>query len=494
LVDRNSEKNKQSNLDELSEIEESSKSKLEISTGSELSLEFQEVDLDKLDPDEVLGELFEKINPLTIPAVLIGVILLIISYTNILDGHLAGTLIVGFTGGLSFVFGCSELIIFAVKGIGKKLNWSQYFMGIMAAIGADSSDVVVVSILLVRAKRLIETGGADNIALATKLTSISFTLVLMTVLINTLILGVTMIVVSRRKPFKLPKELTNTESNLLLAIAMFSFIFIAFGFTHTSLNIQEFDRAFEGVMGLALLTFYIIFIGFLIGDARQKRSERVGPQILISEYFPEDENNHKPVEKEITDEVKKPHKRRFFKGLFNKNGNDEDEDAEQYVSLRRFPWYIILLAFTVGIAGIIFGGDLISSSIVSAIELYDLPILLYSVIVGFVSSAPEMTITFRALRDPERESTEIGLVHQISSVNQTFFLLFGFPLVLAAIINIDIPAALDTTLVFAMIFAISLALHLMIIDDNHFDRVEGTLILLASLTGIIALGVIGYLL
>jgi hypothetical protein len=34
-------------------------------------------------------------------------------------------------------------------------------------------------------------------------------------------------------------------------------------------------------------------------------------------------------------------------------------------------------------------------------------------------------------------------------------------------------------------------LHLTIIDDNHFDRVEGVLILLASLTSLLALGVVG---
>ena len=52
----------------------------------------------------------------------------------------------------------------------------------------------------------------------------------------------------------------------------------------------------------------------------------------------------------------------------------------------------------------------------------------------------------------------------------------------------------DTTLVFAGIFAISLALHLTIIDDNHFDRVEGALILFTSITSLLALATIGGLL
>ncbi|MHA1356465.1 MAG: hypothetical protein ACTSR1_14985, partial [Candidatus Heimdallarchaeota archaeon] len=100
------------------------------------NIEFQEVDLDQLDADEVIEELFEKINPITIPSIIIGVILLIISYTSLLDNTQIGSILVGFVGGLAFVFGCSELIIFGVKGIGQKFGWSVYFMGIIAAIGA----------------------------------------------------------------------------------------------------------------------------------------------------------------------------------------------------------------------------------------------------------------------------------------------------------------------------------------------------------------------
>lgn len=445
-----------------------------------------EIELDQLEADEAVGELFEKINPLTIPSIIVGIVLLIITFTKVLDGHPIGTIIVGFSGGLAFVFGCSELIIFGVKGIGQKLNWSQYFMGIIAAIGADISDVVVVTILLTRAKKLSATGLAENIALANDLTLTSITLVLTTVLINTLILGVTMLVLTRKKPFKLPQALTNTESNLVLAMTIFSLMLMAYGFTHNSLDIAQFDRAFEGVIGVALLSFYILFIVFMIGDAKTKSTGKIGPQTLITEYFPE-ENDH---EHEKEDGVPQENKlKNFIKNIFGKN--HEDEEGEQFVALRRFPWYILVIAFAVGIAGIVSGGTMISGSIESGLEIISLPILVYSVIVGFVSSAPEATITMRAILDPEKEDVEIGLVHQVSSINQTFFLLFGFPFLFASIINVDIPVALDTTLVFTGIFVISLALHLTIIDDNHFDRVEGMLILLASLTSLLALGVVG---
>jgi len=489
LVD-NDPKNKSDSL--LSQEKNLKKPSIETKSKIDNILSFKEIDLDKLEPDEVLGELFEKINPLSIPAVIIGIILLILSYMSFLNGFLIAKIVIGFIGGLSFVFGCSELIIFGVKGIGKKLNWSEYFMGIIAAIGADSSDVVVVSILLVKAKRLAETGTSENIKLAHNLTSISITLVLTSVLINMLILGVTIFIVARKKPYKLPKELSQTESNLVLAMTIFSFIFLVFGFTQTSLDIVQFDRAFEGIMGISLLVFYLVFIIFLIGDAKEKRTEKIGSQLFISEYFPEDENDIQDIKLEDNVLKKKRSLKSFIRRIFKKES--ANNEGEQFVALRRFPWYIIILAFIIGITGIIFGGTLISNSIVTAIDSYQLPILVYSVIIGFVSSAPEMTITFRALRDPAKENIQIGLVHQISSVNQTFFLLFGLPFLLAAILNVDVPAILDTTLVFSGIFALSLTLHLTIIDDNHFDRLEGALIFVASIVSILALAVIGGLL
>ncbi|MCF2143937.1 MAG: hypothetical protein K9W42_09570 [Candidatus Heimdallarchaeota archaeon] len=446
-----------------------------------------EVDLDLLEPEEVFEELFEKLNPLTIPTVVLGVILLIINFTNVLDGYPISKMIIGFVGGLSFIFGCSELIIFGVKGIANKFNWSPYFMGIVAAIGADSSDIVVVSILLLRAKKLLATGDADKILLGNELALTSITFLLTTVLINLLILGITMIVVSRKKPFKLPPELSSTESNLILGMAIFSFILITFGFTHNSIGIAQFDRVFQGVIGSALLLFYFMFILFLIGDAKQKRSTKIGPQVLISEYFPEEEELKKHPSPQ-----KSQRKERFIQRVikfFKKDNNQEEK--EQYIALRRFPIYVLIITFTVGIAGIFFGGKMISESIEFALVQYKLPILLYSVIVGFVSTAPEMSITFRTIVKPEAEDTKIGLIHQVSSVNQTFFLLFGFPFLFASILNIYIPVALDTTLVFTGIFAISLALHLMIIDDNQFDRVEGTLILIASIASLLSLAIIG---
>ena len=56
---------------------------------------------------------------------------------------------------------------------------------------------------------------------------------------------------------------------------------------------------------------------------------------------------------------------------------------------------------------------MISDSIESGLGIFELPILVYCVIIGFVSSAPEATITMRTILNPEKEDTEIGLVHQV---------------------------------------------------------------------------------
>ncbi|MBD3190023.1 MAG: hypothetical protein GF308_05245 [Candidatus Heimdallarchaeota archaeon] len=469
-------------------------------------IEIQEVELDLLELDEAIEELFEKINPLTIPSVFLGVILLIISYTVPMGIIL--TMIVGFAGGLSFVFGCSELIIIGVKGIGKKFGWSEYFMGIVTAVGADSSDVVVVTILLFRSKTL----GESELATDLQLTSITY--VLTTVLINSLILGITMIVVSRKGPFQLPRELSFTESNVVLAMTIFSFILMIFGITHETIALPSFDIVFQAIIGGSLLIFYIIFVVFLIRQTNKDGLIRTGPQTLISEYFADEESKRERREQDtienVEHEIKATKKvqtapqdnipeqvwyKQLVKRIFRNGGGDDER--EQLIALRRFPWYILFLIFIIGIAGILFGGNMLSNSIEIGLSELSVPILVYVVVVGLVASTPEMTITLRAILTPDIEnedSIKIGLVHQVSSLDQTFFVLFGFPFLFASFINITIPVALDLTLVFAGIFVISLGLHLTIIDDNKFDMLEGALILLTSISSLLALASVGDLL
>jgi hypothetical protein len=370
-------------------------------------------------------------------------------------------------------------------------------MGIMAAIGADSSDIVVVMVLMMRARRLTLTGEPANITFADSLILTSFTYVLTTVLINTLVLGITMMALSRKKPFKLPRELSFTESNIVLGMAIMSFVLLSFAISHSAVGIEEFDRIFQGVIGFALLFFYAIFIIHLRHEAKEKTKTSLGHQTVITEYYPEDGLNNSKPKKE------KPPENQLIIGLglvirsiiksFKKE-EDVDDESDQFIALRRFPWYIVLVIFLIGITGIIFGGDMLSTAIEKSIDAYDIPILVYCVVVGFVASAPEMTITLRAILNPEKEDTEIGLVHQVSSIDQTFFLLFGLPFLFASLINVNIPVAFDTTLVFSGIFAISFALHLMIIDDGKFDWLEGVLILVASITSLLALAVVGELL
>ncbi|MCK5298534.1 MAG: hypothetical protein KAJ76_06490, partial [Candidatus Heimdallarchaeota archaeon] len=86
---------------------------------------------------------------------------------------------------------------------------------------------------------------------------------------------------------------------------------------------------------------------------------------------------------------------------------------------------------------------------------------------------------------------EVGLVHQVSAINQTFFLLFGIPFVLSGIIDIGIPISMDITIVMGGIFIMSVALSMMISDDNKFDLLEGIVITILSIVSLLALALIG---
>ncbi|MCK5184999.1 MAG: hypothetical protein KAQ95_11885, partial [Candidatus Heimdallarchaeota archaeon] len=160
-------------------------------------------------------------------------------------------------------------------------------------------------------------------------------------------------------------------------------------------------------------------------------------------------------------------------------------------TLRRFPWIIIIALFLVGAGGIIWGGEILASSIEHGIERFETDVLVYAVIVGIVASSPELIVTMRGLLSKDKEKVEVGLVHQVSAINQTFFLLFGIPFVLSGIIDIGIPISMDITIVMGGIFIMSVALSMMISDDNKFDLLEGIVITILSIVSLLALALIG---
>jgi hypothetical protein len=83
------------------------------------------------------------------------------------------------------------------------------------------------------------------------------------------------------------------------------------------------------------------------------------------------------------------------------------------------------------------------------------------------------------------------LVHQVSAINQTFFILFGVPFVISGIFNIGIPVATEITIVMGGIFIMSVAELMMIMDDNKFDLLEGVVITILATVSLLALTLIG---
>ena len=466
--------------------------------------------LENVEPEEAIETLFTNLHISTIVSLLLGIVLMIIFY--VLKGVLGDTihtgawqiihLIIGFVAGLMIVFGASELIILGVKGIQDKLNWNPYIGGIIQAIGAALAELVVIIILLFRSKAVFAVDPDKAFNLSTT----AITLILTTVIVNIFFLGLSMIFVSKEEPFDLPKELTFFEANLILGMMVFSFVIMIYGFYFEFTDIREviggnfeatsFNQVFEIVIGIALILIYFIFIFILMRQLGKKTST---PQTLISEFFPEDDEpkmvepetefqqsrltlESKDKEKLQDDACEQPRKR---------NGNNHKTDQHALATLRRWPWFIIIMIFFLGAGGIIQGGNLLAESIETGIEAFEVNILVYSVIVGIVSSSPELVVTFRGLLSREKELIETGLVHQVSAINQTFYILFGVPFLISGIFLIGIPIALEITIVMGGIFVMSIAVQMMVMDDNKFDLLEGVVITLMSIVSLLALAFIG---
>jgi len=462
--------------------------------------------LEVIEPEEAIGTLFENIHISTIITFILGILFGIFFYlsrsvfASIFPGW--SQVLLGFLAGLLIVFGASEIIILAVKGIKDKLNWNPYLGGILSAIGAALAELVVVTVLLIRSE-------VDN---NPDLATTSITLILTTVIINIFFLGISIIFISRKEPFELPKELTLFESNLVLGMMVFTFVMLLYGFyykfTVGGVVESSFSRGVEIVIGVALLSVYGIFIIILVKRLGKKTST---PQTLITEFFPD--GDEIIIKEPSTDIIQlriiktKAARATTTKGTPKHtepcdseakcNGKNEHDRHHALATLRRFPWIIIILLFVVGAGGVIWGGELLASAIEKGLYVLEVeyqlevPILVYAVVVGTISSSPELIVTFRGLLNPDKEIRQVGLVNQVSAINQTFFILFGFPFLLSGIIGIGIPVSINITIVMGGIFIMATAEVLMIVDDNKFDILEGVVITILASVSLLALALMG---
>jgi hypothetical protein len=422
---------------------------------------------------KALDTLFQDLDKSTLPAIGIGTILLIIFFALEKTHKLnpVRTIILASITGLTLVFGASELIILGVKGIADKLDLGAYVGGIISSFGAALSELVIVIILLIKGKRLIDTGEAENIVTGNEIILTAIVLILTTVLINMFFLGMAMIFTTRKKDFKLPYELTFLETNLVIGMMVFSFLFMIYGFAEKLLLLEgapisnTFNRAFEGIIGSSLFGLYLVFLLFMFMRLRKKEDSL---QIPLSDFFEGPEENEKK-KKDCPKE-------------------EQDNNHHQIVSFRRFPWILVIILFIVGSAGVVFGGDALATGIETGAEEFEnVPVLVYSVIVGLVSTSPELIVTFRGLMNKNKEVQQIGLINQISAINQTFFILFGVPFIISGVLGIGIPMALELTIVFGGIFILAQCIYSMILDDKAFDLFEGVLVTLVAIVSLMVL-------
>jgi hypothetical protein len=452
-----------------------------------------------LETTEALDVLFKDLDRTTIPSIIVGVILLISfflveHYANVSE---IGIMIFATITGLVLVFGTSELIILGVKGIADKLGWGSYFGGIISSIGAALSELVIVIILLLQGNAAIKAG---DIAKGNELILTAIVLILTTVLINMFFLGVAMIFTTRKKHFKLPIELTFLESNLVIGMIAFSFLLMLYGFTEKILELDgvifslSFNRVIESVIGFALVIIYFLFLFFLL---RRMAARRSIYQPTLSDFFDaNDKAAAKATDTPVAVSSLSRKERRQARRQARKaaaaatEACPEEDEHHALISFRRFPWFVILILFGIGVAGVILGGDVLAEGIEKGLEIpqfESIPILAYAVIVGIVSTSPELIVTFRGLTSKNKEIQQIGLINQISAINQTFFILFGFPFILSGLIGIGIPIAIEITVVFGGIFIVAECIHMMILDDKSFDILEGAIITILSIVSLILL-------
>ncbi len=328
-----------------------------------------------------------------------------------------------FIAGLMLVFAMSEFIVLSIKGISLRLGMDKYLISIITGVCAFFPELVVVILLI------LDGGSSAQFAV---------TLILTTVLINALMLGIAIIYVTRNAPHIPSPAISGLESENLLGMIIFSLLFMTYSLVVGQGTTVE-VVAIEWVGGIILVLIYAAFIFnlyFLLkrtGDESEKVSKK---KALHEDTF-------------------------FFK--------------------IKLPALIGL--FAIGILGSTIGGDLLSSAIEHSLAQFEeLPLLLLTVVIGFFTTLPEILITTRALLDKTTE--ELGINNQIVAITQTFYFLFGFCFLVAALVGVKLNLSPEFALLFGSIAVIALGLKLSIIDDHKITRMEGILLFSSTVAGI----------
>lgn len=332
-----------------------------------------------------------------------------------------------FIAGLMLVFAMSEFIVLSIKGISLRLGLDKYLIAVITGACALFPELIVVIFLIL-------AGGASA--------QFAVTLILTTVLLNMLMFGVAVMYITRKAPHKPSPAISNLESENLLGMIIFGFLLATYSLVVGQGAVVE-VVAIEWIGGIILVLLYAAFIVNLALLLKKLRQD-APPQSS------------------------------------NKSSQASSHDDSFYFKVR-FPVFVVL--FILGIIGSTIGGDLLSAAIEHSLEQYeDLPLLLLTVVVGTFTTLPEILITSRALLDPSTE--ELGLNNQLAAITQTFYILFGFCFLVAALVGVKLALTSEFALLFGSIAVISLGMKLSIIDDHKMTRMEGILLFAATLAGI----------
>ncbi len=331
-----------------------------------------------------------------------------------------------FIAGLMLVFAMSEFIVLSIKGISLRMGFDKYLVAVITGACALFPELIVVTFLIL-------AGGSSA--------QFAVTLILTTVLLNMLMFGVAIVYITRKAPHKPSPAISNLESENLLGMIIFGFLFTIYSLVVGQGTVVE-VIAIEWIGGFILIFLYgsfIVNLAFLLKKLRQEKTE--------DESHSQKEENH----------------------------------DESFFFKIRLPAFVVI--FILGIIGSTLGGDLLSEAIEHSLKQYEnLPLLFLTVVIGIFTTLPEILITSRALLDASTE--ELGMNNQLAAITQTFYILFGFCFLVAALTGVKLALTSEFALLFGSIAVISLGLKLSIIDDHKVTRMEGVLLFSATLAGI----------